>query len=257
MSHHAQHHDQQHDDQHGHGQQHGHDQHQRVLDLDAQVFGAQLTAVLDLLGPVTPARVVDLGAGTGTGTRLLGQRFPQAAVTAVDNSATMLERLRHEGFATLEADLDAGFPDLVEVDLVWMSSALHHVGDPARLLAGARAALAPGGQVVVVEVDGLPEFLRTPLETRAHAAAAADGWNHHPDWTPVLQGAGFSVDRHRVPLEPPADELAAQYARAWLPRFLGVPGLSAADRTELAALLEGPFELRPRATRSVWIGRAS
>jgi len=238
--------------QHGHGHDNGHDAHQRVLDLDARVFGAQLDAVLDLLGAFEPTRVADLGAGTGTGTRLLGRRFPAAEVIAVDNSPTMLDRLRAEGFAVLAADLADGFPPVGDVDLVWMSSSLHHVSDPAGLLAGARAAT-----VLIVEVDGLPQFLGTPLEERAHAAAAADGWNHHDDWTPVLEAAGFAVERHTVTLEPPADDLAHEYARAWLPRFLNVPGFSSQNREELSALLHGEFVVRPRAVRSVWIGKAS
>lgn len=55
-------------DHHDHRQSGGHDQH-RVLDLDAEVFGDQLAAVLDLTGVPAARRVVDLGAGTGAGSR--------------------------------------------------------------------------------------------------------------------------------------------------------------------------------------------
>ncbi|NIZ93209.1 class I SAM-dependent methyltransferase [Kineosporiaceae bacterium B12] len=246
--------------EHGHHQQDQHehdplDDHQQVLDLDAELFGSQLDAVLDLLGPPAPQRIVDLGAGTGTGSRLLRDRFPGARVTAVDHDPAMLDRLREQGFTAVDADLGAGFPDVGPVDLVWAALSLHHVPGPARLLEGARAALTPGGRLVVVELDGLPQVLGTSLEERLHTAAAADGWNRHPDWTPVLEAAGFAVTRSSLVLEPPASPAALRYAQLWLPRFLTLAGLDPADRAALAALLERPAELAVtlRATRTVWL----
>ena len=61
---------------------HGHRNH-RGLDLDAEVFGDQLGAALDLVGISAARTVVDLGAGTGAGGRMLRARFPEAAVTCV------------------------------------------------------------------------------------------------------------------------------------------------------------------------------
>ncbi|WP_432561559.1 class I SAM-dependent methyltransferase [Kineococcus sp. SYSU DK003] len=232
---------------------HGHEAHHRALDLDAEVFGAQLTQVLDRLGDLTPRRVVDLGAGTGAGTRLLRERYPDATVTAVDNDPRALDVLRQQGFAVLQADLDAGFPQVADVDLVWAASSLHHVADPAGLLAGARAALAPGGTLVVVEVEGLPAFTGHPAEERGRAAALASGWNHHPDWTPVLQAAGFSVTRTDTTLQAPSSAAAQEYARTWLPRYLHVPGLAGQDRRALTELLDDLPGAEPRATRAVWI----
>ena len=143
-------------DHHAHQQSGSQDQH-RVLDLDAEVFGEHLAAVLDVTGVPAARSVVDLGAGTGAGSRLLRERYPDAALTCVDNDPQMLELLRGQGFAVVEADLDDGFPALAgslitadaaagtPVDLVWASSSLHHVAHPARLLSGVRRALAPGG----------------------------------------------------------------------------------------------------------------
>ncbi|MDP9983692.1 trans-aconitate methyltransferase [Pseudarthrobacter oxydans] len=198
-----------------HQQSGSQDQH-RVLDLDAEVFGDHLAAVLDLTGVPAARSVVDLGAGTGAGSRLLRGRYPDAAVTCIDNDPEMLGLLRGQGFAVVEADLDDGFPalsgslitaDAVAVaeapaDLVWASSSLHHVAHPARLLSGVRRALAPAGVLVVVELAALPRFLSLPrealLEQRCHTAAAAEGWNQHPDWTPVIEAAGFRVTRSEV-----------------------------------------------------------
>ena len=52
--------------------------------------------------------IVDLGAGTGAGSRLLRQRYPDAEVTCVDNDPYMLELLREQGFTVVEADLERG-----------------------------------------------------------------------------------------------------------------------------------------------------
>lgn len=85
------------------------------------------------------------------------ERYPDAAVRCVDDDPEMLELLREQGFAIVEADLNDGFPvpagcvitadaaaDAL-VDLAWASSSVHHITHPARLLSGVRRALAPGG----------------------------------------------------------------------------------------------------------------
>ena len=266
-----QHHQTRDNDHQHHQRSRSHDQH-RVLDLDAEVFGDHLAAVLDLTGVVAARGVVDLGAGTGAGSRLLRERFPDAAVTCVDNDPQMLGLLREQGFAVVEADLDDGFPALTgslitadaaaeaPVDLVWASSSLHHVAHPARLLSGVRRALAPGGVLVVVELAALPRFLSHPhgalLEQRCHTAAAGEGWNDHPNWTPVIEAAGFVVTQSEVTTAAPVTPAAREYARQWLARFSHLAALTADDRDALEDLLErfsDDIDLKPRATRTVWV----
>jgi SAM-dependent methyltransferase len=253
---------------HDHRSHQGAGDQSNFLDLDAEVFGDHLAAVLDLVGVPAARGVVDLGAGTGAGSRLLRERYPEATVTCVDNDPHMLESLRQQGFAVVEADLDDGFPALAGsmitadgvagVDLVWASSSLHHVAHPARLLSGVRRALSPDGVLVVVELAGLPSFLRQPgasLEQRCHAAAAAEGWNHYPDWTPVIEAAGFAVSRSELATVAPVTPAAREYARQWFARFSHLEALTANDRDAVEDLL-GQFdreELEPRATRTVWV----
>ena len=253
-------------DHHHHSHQQPDGNHHRVLDLDAEVFGDSLTAVLDLAQAPDARTIVDLGAGTGTGSRLLRERYPDATVTCVDNDPQMLQRLRQQGFAVVEADLDQGFPASIAssqtpVDLVWASSSLHHVTHPTPLLAGARRALAPAGVLVVVELTTLPRFLvgtdEALLEQRCHAAAAAAGWNHHPDWTPIIEAAGFTVTRSEVTTTAPVTPAAQEYAQQWFARFAHLDGLSVADRTAVQDLLPGlagTLALQPRTTRTVWTG---
>ncbi len=55
--------------------------------------GHRLRPAIDLLARVDSERletVFDLGCGPGNATRLLAERWPQARITGVDNSAAML-----------------------------------------------------------------------------------------------------------------------------------------------------------------------
>jgi SAM-dependent methyltransferase len=249
----------------------GHDQ-RRVLDLDAEVFGENLAAALNLGGVSVARGIVDLGAGSGAGSRLLRQRYPDAEVTCVDNDPYMLELLREQGFTVVEADLSEGFPALDGsvitpgasaadlVDLVWASSSLHHVAHPGRLLSGVRRALAPGGVLIVVELAALPSFLGHSggalLEQRCHAAAAAEGWNHYPDWTPVLVDAGFGVSKSERTTIAPVTTAAREYAGQWFERFSHLAALTADDRNavhDLVRRFPDSLDLEPRATRTVWV----
>jgi SAM-dependent methyltransferase len=249
----------------------GHDQ-RRVLDLDAEVFGENLAAALNLGGVSVARGIVDLGAGSGAGSRLLRQRYPDAEVTCVDNDPYMLELLREQGFTVVEADLSDGFPALYGsvitpgasaadlVDLVWASSSLHHVAHPGRLLSGVRRALAPGGVLIVVELADLPSFLGHSggalLEQRCHAAAAAEGWNHYPDWTPVLKDAGFAVSKSELTTIAPVTTAAREYAGQWFARFSHLAALTADDRNavdDIVRRFPDDLELEPRATRTIWV----
>src|SRR5258705_431490 len=78
------------------------------------------------------------GSATGPGPLALAQGWDGAAVTALDISAELLGRLsdkaRDLGLADrippVQADLDAAWPAVDAVDLVWASNSLHHMADP-------------------------------------------------------------------------------------------------------------------------------
>jgi SAM-dependent methyltransferase len=124
----------------------------------------------------------------------------------------MLERLR-SGLAgtglenrvrTVEADLDAGWPDVGTADVVWASASLHHVADPARVLRDAHDALVPGGLLVVVEMTAttpvLPDDVARPeLAAHLERALGQAGWNRYPDWSPYVTDAGLDLVERREP----------------------------------------------------------
>ncbi|KOX47718.1 class I SAM-dependent methyltransferase [Streptomyces sp. NRRL F-7442] len=276
---------------HGHGGDHEHDDpgQAEILDLDAEVLAEHLASVTAWL-PLTsePRLIVDLGCGTGTGTFALLERFPDAHVTAVDNSAGHLrilsEKARARGVEervrTVRADLDSDhWPDLGTPGLVWASASMHHMARPERALRSVRELLAPGGLFAVVELAGFPRFLpadapedRPGLEERAHAATDSFHAEHVPhrgaDWGPMLAAAGFTVEDERtltVDIEGGRSEAVGRYAHGSLQRLRGVaaPVLDPQDLAALDELLDtdGPnsilrrTDLAVRTERTVWAAR--
>jgi SAM-dependent methyltransferase len=262
-----------------------------MLDLDAEVLHDYLTELTGwvhrLATDPAPRRILDLGSGTGTGTVALAREFPDARITALDASETLLNQLmtkaRDLGLAEriepVRADLDLAWPPIAPVELVWASASMHHLAEPDRVLADILASLAPGGRLVVVELDSFPSFLpedlgigRPGLEARTRAALREEMAVRLPhmgsDWGPALDKAGFAREAERhftIDLRPPLPAAAGRYALASLSRLRhGVESrLSPEDSATFDALLdpEGPDsvlrrdDLNVRATRTVWIGR--
>lgn len=262
-----------------------------LLDLDAEVlhrYLSELTAwVHELAADLPRHRILDLGSGTGTGALALVQRFEGADVIALDISAQMLDRLNDKArdlgvtdrIRTVQADLDAVWPAIDTVDLVWASNSLHHMADPDRVLTQVFATIHPGGLLVVAEMDSFPRFLpddlglgRPGLEARCHAAMAegrADAVPHlGSDWGSRLSKAGFTIEAERtfaIDLTPPLPAAAGRYAQASLRRIRsGLDGqMSADDLATLDTLIDsdGPDsvlrrdDLTIRTVRTVWVAR--
>ncbi|MBT0769288.1 class I SAM-dependent methyltransferase [Kineosporia sp. J2-2] len=260
-----------------------------LLDLDGEVLADHLSAVTGWiaghLGDHPVHHIVDLGAGTGTGTFALLGRFGDAEVTAVDASADMLAHLTHRAkhhgvdhrVTTRQADLDTGHLDTEPADLTWASASMHHMAHPERVLADIRTGLTPGGLFAMIEFETFPRFLPddfglgTPgLEERCNALADRMRESQHPtvnsDWGARLAESGFTVHEERtfgIDVPAPLSAVATRYARVTLSRLrqgLGAQ-LSDDDRTTLDALLAetGPHRLENRtdlvvrSSRRAWI----
>lgn len=145
----------------------------------------RLRPALDLLARVpleSPADVLDLGCGTGTATRLLAARWPQARITGVDSSPAMLARARAESPATLswvEADLASWAPPPAAADLIFSNAALHWLDDHAALLPRLMAGLRPGGVLAVQ----MPDNFAAPSHQALFRIA------HDPRWESRLRPA--------------------------------------------------------------------
>jgi trans-aconitate 2-methyltransferase len=172
--------------------------------------GERARPFVDLVARVdaeAPRTVVDLGCGEGALTASLAQRWPDARVTGVDSSATMLAAAaahavpgRVEFTAGDVRDWEPGGP----VDVLVSNAVLHWVPGHDRIMARWAGWLSPGGQLAV-QVPGnfrapthalLTELCRSPRWSAQLAAAAPD-----PDavlepegYYDVLTGAGLTAD---------------------------------------------------------------
>src|ERR1051325_10343174 len=155
--------------------------------------GERTQPAIDLAARVAidaPARVVDLGCGPGNSTAVVARRWPQAAVSGVDNSAAMLTSARKEfphwswsegDIATWSASTGAPF------DVVFSNAALQWVPDHRRQFPRLLEQVAPGGALAVqmpANLDSPPQRLMRDLATsvhwRAHFPRLPVTWHSHP-----------------------------------------------------------------------------
>jgi tRNA (cmo5U34)-methyltransferase len=76
--------------------------------------------------PFAPARVLELGIGTGETTRRLLEQYPEAEVTGLDASPEMVFRARESGIEVRLARMEDPLPD-GPWDLVLAVLAVHHL----------------------------------------------------------------------------------------------------------------------------------
>jgi trans-aconitate 2-methyltransferase len=107
--------------------------------------------LLALVEPRARMRVVDLGCGTGEGTRELHQQLEARETIGVDNSAEMLRK--SDGFAGgglrfERGDIEAFKPDQ-PFDLIFSNAAFHWVADHESLYRRLAGDLTKEGQIAV------------------------------------------------------------------------------------------------------------
>ena len=136
----------------------------------------RMRPALDLLTRIDvaePKAIYDLGCGTGNITRLLAERWPDASVTGVDDSATMLAHAagelprilwQQQSLATWRADRSA--------DLIFSNAALHWLPQHAALFPALLQMLAPGGTLAVQ----MPRNFLAPSHTLIYETARAGRW---------------------------------------------------------------------------------
>jgi SAM-dependent methyltransferase len=104
-----------------------------------------------------PARVLDLGCGTGASSVAIAELFPQVQVHGIDlDEASVAEaRDRAAGHQVSDrvsfsqADAAALTAGSDRYDLVCVFEALHDMADPVAVLRAVRGLLAPGGAVLI------------------------------------------------------------------------------------------------------------
>ncbi|TMR95622.1 class I SAM-dependent methyltransferase [Nonomuraea basaltis] len=211
-----------------------HDHDPRMFSATARFFGPLYrSSVVDQWLPALDgvvdrlrdgAHVLDVGCGHGTSTILMAQAFPQCQFLGVDYHEESV-------LAAREAAAKAGVDDRVEFvvaeadaypagewDLICFFDALHDMGDPVGAAAGARASLAPGGAVMLIEpfaADRLEDSIGSPVALAYYTASTmvcvpnslaqhgtALGAQAGPEQlTEVLKAAGFGTVRRALETE--------------------------------------------------------
>lgn len=126
------------------------------------------------------ARVLDVGCGMGTSSILMAEAYPNSRFEGVDTHEPSIEAAR---LAAKDAGVDArvhfhvadsGEEQYGTWDLICFFDALHDMGDPLAAAVRARAALAEGGTVLVVEpfaADRLEDTVGNPIAATYAAAS--------------------------------------------------------------------------------------
>jgi trans-aconitate 2-methyltransferase len=133
--------------------------------------------------------VVDLGSGPGNSTRILAERWPNARITGVDNSASMIDVARWEQpqHRWVVSDITRWSSEEHEqFDIVFSNAALQWVPDHAEVYPSLFARVAPGGAFAVQipsDVHSLPHRMMREI---APPDLKVREWHAHP--------AGFYYD---------------------------------------------------------------
>jgi 2-polyprenyl-3-methyl-5-hydroxy-6-metoxy-1,4-benzoquinol methylase len=142
------------------------------------VYGTKLTSlwIPSLAGVgerlARGARVADVGSGFGTSTIIMAKAYPNSTFTGIDAHAPSVEKARERAAAAGVGDRVtfrvADSSDLGGIyDFIAFFDSLHDMADPVGALLTARAALAPGGSVMLVE----PMSWDTVEQTLSNASA--------------------------------------------------------------------------------------
>lgn len=149
-----------------------------------------------------PERVVDLGAGPGTLTALLAERWPHAEITAVDSSPEMIARAREvPGIQAVLADVRTWEPP-APVDVLITNAALQWVPGHLELLPRLVRMLTPGGRLALQVPGNFGEPSHTVRRDLAaqepyvqHLADVAVPTSHDAEvYLRALQELGLEVD---------------------------------------------------------------
>jgi trans-aconitate 2-methyltransferase len=132
----------------------------RRLELVGTTFQDTTRDFLRSAAPSEPALAVDLGSGPGHTTVLLRETLHPALTIAVDFSPAYVEQTRER--AGGNDDVDATLADVLNLperiggaEVIFVRLLLTHLRDPLAAIALWRERLAPGGVLLLEEVDSI------------------------------------------------------------------------------------------------------
>lgn len=191
--------------------------------------------VVDLLAPRAGERILDLGCGDGELTARI--QALGCEVLGVDASAEMVAAAAARGLTVRRMDGQALDFD-AEFDAVFSNAALHWMRDPARVIAGVRRALRPGGRFAGElggrgNVSAIVGALEGALSARGLAAPSPWFFPDVEEYRTLLEAGGLTVERiERFPRPTPLPGDVG----AWV-ETLAQPYLTAVPAGERPALI--------------------
>jgi trans-aconitate 2-methyltransferase len=137
-----------------------------------------------------PRRIIDLGCGPGNSTEALRRRWPNAAITGLDNSPDMIAKAQasYPQGTWIAADARSWRAD-EPFDLVFSNALLHWIPDHANLCPHLLDQVAPGGALAAQ----LPAHYDSPLHREILAVSKDPAWDQ-----------GMDEARTAITREPPA-----------------------------------------------------
>jgi SAM-dependent methyltransferase len=171
------------------------DRYVEVFEGESREIYTERSGIVAALELSPGMRVADVGAGTGVFLSAFdGAVGEQGRVYAVDISPKFLDHLRQRARDERLGSVEVvqGRADSVElpagsVDLAFVCDTYHHFEYPSATLASLRAAIRPGGTLVVIDFERIPG--ESPDWVLGHVRAGKE------TFTQEIESAGFELER--------------------------------------------------------------
>lgn len=146
-------------------------------ELYNRYYNQRLQPVTDLIRRLDQKpeyrRIIDIGCGTGISTLPLRNRWPQAKITGVDNSESMLTKAREScsDVDFVKRDCTESLKDLGKFDLIFSNAVLQWLPDQAAVIKNLSELLTEEGTLAIQ----VPNFKEMAINTCIQEAADSFG----------------------------------------------------------------------------------
>lgn len=166
--------------------------------------------LVDLVRSKNPARVVDLGCGTGALTKILHEKIGAKSTLGIDSSSSMLEKAPRDipGLSFAENSMERFFnEDDAPFDLIFSNAALHWVEDHETLVEKLARRLAIGGELAIqmpANFDHVSHAVAEQIARSSKFSSALGGFVRKPPvlaperYAELLDRAGFADQSVRL-----------------------------------------------------------